>query len=194
MFSIAKACLIQRWTGTCAGIAMVLALYACTSVWQPVNGRLASHQWSIQVPEGWMRYSTPVYEMLSKDGPYLEYIFVQSQPLSQGFRYTRRKIGPNMLSHEMAQIIIDNTIADPQINHFNLLSSAPAMVGGQMGFKLVYSYQDRHGVDMQTIYYGAALPSSFFNLRYTATQRHYFSANLDDFEQVFQSLQWPDGT
>lgn len=169
-------------------LAMVLLLAGCATVWQPVQGRLETATWSIQVPDGWVRLTTPGYEMLSKDGPYLQYILIQETPIDKGFRYTRRVVTQDMLPHEMAGVVMDNLRADPQIMDLVLAENAPAMIGGQPGFKLVYSYQDRQGVAMRTIYYGTTNGARFFNLRYTATERHYFAVDRDAFEQVAKSL------
>ncbi len=128
--------------------------------------------------------------MLSKDGPYLEYILIQSRPLAQGFRFTRQKLDPDMLPHEAAQLITDNMRSDPMIRQWRLLASEPAMVGGHSGFRLTYSYQDPNGVTTKTIYYGVILSNQFFNLRYTAAQRYYFDKELPAFNQVVDSLRF----
>ena len=126
--------------------------------------------------------------MFSKDGPYLEYILIQSRPLGRGFRYTRQRLSPDMLPHEAAQLITNNMRIDPQIRQFRLLASEPAMVGGRLGFRLIYSYQDQNGVELKTIHYGVVLPDAYFNLRYTAAQRHYFDSELPTFNKVVDSL------
>jgi hypothetical protein len=169
-------------------LAVVLALTACAGPWKTAPDQLRSPQWSIASPDGWMHLSTQESEMLSKDGPYLEYILIQSRPLAQGFRFTNQKLSPDMLPHEAAQLIADNMRSDPLIRQFRLLASEPAMVGGQPGFRLIYSYRDQYGVETKTIYYGVILPNLFFNLRYTATQRHYFDKELPAFNEVFDSL------
>lgn len=137
-----------------------------------------------------MHLSTPESEILSKDGPYLEYILVQSRPLSQGFRYTKQKLSLQMLPHEAAQLITDNMRSDPLIRRFRLLFSEPAMVAGHVGFKLTFSYRDQNNVDIKTLYYGVVLQDRFFNLRYTAAQRHYFESGLPVFNEVLDSLRF----
>ena len=165
-----------------------LMLTACAGPWHTPPNQLSEPQWSITSPEGWMHLSTQESEMLSKDGPYLEYILIQSRSLAQGFRFTRQKLKPDMLPHEAAQVIADNMRSDPLIRQLQLLASEPAMVGGQAGFRLIYSYQDPYGVSTKTIYYGVILPNQFFNLRYTAADRYYFDKELPAFNQVVDSL------
>lgn len=171
-------------------IAVTLVLTACAGPWRTVPDQLGAPQWSITSPEGWMHLSMQESEMLSKDGPYLEYILIQSRSLAQGFRFTKQKLSPGMLPHEAARLITDNMRSDPLVRQFRLLSSEPAPVAGHAGFKLIYSYRDRFDVEIKTIYYGVILPNLFFNLRYTATRRHYFDQELPGFNKVFDSLRF----
>jgi len=169
--------------------AAVVVLMACAGPWQPVQGDLASPQWSFAAPEGWMHLRMPESEMLSKNGPYLEYILVQSRPLNKRFRFTKQVLDSGMLPHEAAQLIIDNLRSDPRFIGFQLLASAPAVTADHTGFKLTYSYVDKYGVTMKTIYYGVLLPDRFFNIRYTAAQRYYFDKELPTFKAVLGSIQ-----
>lgn len=171
-------------------IAATLMLTACAGPWNTAPVQLSEPQWSITSPEGWMHLSMQESEMLSKDGPYLEYILIQSRPLERGFRFTRQKLEADMLPHEAAQVIADNMRSDPLIRQLQLLAIEPATVDGHAGFKLIYSYQDPYGVEIKTIYYGVILPNQFFNLRYTAAQRYYFEKELPAFNQVFDSLRF----
>jgi hypothetical protein len=169
-------------------VAMMLA--ACAGPWKSAPNRLSAPQWSTSAPEGWMQLSTQDSEMLSKDGPYLEYILIQSRSMAQGFRFTNQQLTPDMLPHEAAQLVTDNMRSDPLIRKLRMLASEPAMVGGHAGFRLVYSYQDPSGVEIKTIYYGVILPDLFFNLRYTATQRYYFEKELPAFNEVLGGLRF----
>jgi hypothetical protein len=167
---------------------LALLVGGCASVWQASPSVLQSQHWSLNVPDGWMRFTTPTYDMLSKDGPYLQYLFVQERPFSQPLGHTKRKLDSSLLPHEAAEIIVDNLKSDPQIRRFTLLSSEPAEVDGKMGFRLEYSHLDQQGAEIQSIYYGVILTRTFFNLRYTAARRYYFQKYLDEFEQMRRSL------
>lgn len=171
-------------------VVATLMLTACAGPWNKAPDQLREPRWSITSPEGWMQLSTQESEMLSKDGPYLDYILIQSRSLAQGFRFTNQKLEPDMLPHEAAQVITDNMRSDPLIRQLQWLASEPAMVGGHAGFRLIYSYQDPYGVKIKTIYYGVILPDQFFNLRYTAAHRYYFNKELPAFNQAFDSLRF----
>lgn len=169
--------------------AVLMLTTACAGPWQPTQGDLTLPHWSIAAPEGWMHLSMPESEMLSKNGPYLEYILVQFRPLAKPFRFTKQVLDSGMLSHEATQVIIDNLVSDPRFRDFQLLASEPAVAANRAGFKLTYTYMDKYGVAMKTIYYGILLPDQFFNIRYTAAQRHYFEQELPTFKTVLSSLQ-----
>jgi len=175
-------------------IAAAAMLAACAGPWQPIQGNLTSPEWSIAAPQGWMHMSMPESEMLSKNGPYLEYILVQSRPLAKRFRFTRQVLDPGMLPHEAAQLIIDNLRSDPRFMGFQLLASEPVVAADRDGFKLTYSYVDKYGVTMKTVYYGIFLRDRFFSIRYSAAQRYYFEQELPTFETVLNSLQFPSGS
>ena len=175
-------------------MAALVLLTACAGPWQPIQGDLTSPQWSITAPKGWMHLSMPESEMLTKNGPYLEYILVQSRPLAKAFRFTKQVLDPSMLPHEAAQLIVDNLRSDPRFRCFQLLASEPAVAANCTGFKLTYSYLDKYGVTMKAIYYGVLLPDRFFNIRYTAALRYYFEQGLPTFKTVFGSLQLSSGS
>jgi hypothetical protein len=178
-----------------AGLWIVVTpiLSGCAGPWASAPNPLSASRWSITPPDGWMCLHTPESDMLSKDGPYLEYILVQARPLEQGFRFTKQKISPDMLPDEVAALITDSMRADPIIRAFRLLSSEPAMLGGHPGFKLTYRYQDQNDVAVMAIYYGVVVNDVFFNLRYTAARRYYFDSRLPAFNRVVDSLRFvPD--
>lgn len=170
-----------------------LAMAGCSGPWKRVPHQLSGHQWTFRPPEGWMHLTTLESEMLSRDGPYLAYILAQSRPLDQGFRFTRQKLHPAMLPHEAARVITDNLHSDPLIRQFELLACEPAMVDGHTGFRLVYRYRDSFEVAIKTVYYGVVLADRFFNLRYTAAERHYFEKEWPAFSHVLNSLRLSPG-
>jgi hypothetical protein len=175
-------------------IAMVIAglLTACAS-WTTAPSQLEAPQWSIDIPKGWMRFSTPDYDMLSKDGPYLQYILIQARPVEQPFRFTHRKLASGMLPHEAAQVVMDSLYSDPKIRQFSLIRNQPVTLDRFMGFRLEYSYIDTQGVDIRSVYYGAITGRFFVNLRYSAAKRHYFAKDMTEFEQIRQSLRLDAG-
>ena len=171
-------------------IAAAVLLAACAGPWRSAPETLGDQQWQIRPPKGWMYLAMPDADMFSKNGPYLEYILVQSRPLTQAFRSTRQKLSGDMLPHEAAQVIIDSMRFDPQVRQFELLGNRPATVGGRPGFKVTYRYRDAHDVTLKAMYIGVILYDRLITLRYTATQRHYFDAQESTFNTVVDSLRF----
>jgi hypothetical protein len=170
-----------------------MLITACAP-WQPAPSRVSAPHWSLEVPNGWMRLRTPEYEMFSKDGPYLQFILIQTRSLDQPFRFTRQRLASDLLPHEAAQVIISNLRSDPQIKNFTLVSNTPAALGAEIGFRLEYTYIDPQGVENRGIYYGVRMTDVFVNLQYTAAKRYYFNKDAPAFEQVRQSVRLFSGT
>jgi hypothetical protein len=175
------------------GVAILILVTGCSATWQPVPQILAGRSWTIDTADGWMRLATPTYEMLSLDGPYLQYVFIQELPLENGLRDSRQKLNEAMLPHEAAEVITDTMLSDQRIRMFKLIRNEPAMVGGKMGFRLVYTYEDDQGVAMKCDYYGVILSKTFFNVRYTAAERYYYEKDVNVFEKMTASLRFSDG-
>ena len=121
-------------------VVTVALLDGCASLWQQVEGRSEAAHCSIQMPEGWMRLSSDAYQLVSKDGPYLQYILLNEQPVTQGFQYTRRKIQADMLPNELAEVVISNLQGDPCVGQLRIIANEPAMVCGAEGFRLMFTY------------------------------------------------------
>lgn len=175
------------------GVAILLLVTGCSATWQPVPQILAGRSWTIDTADGWMRLATPNYEMLSQDGPYLQYVFIQELPLANGLCGSRQRLNVTMLPHEAAEVITDTMLSDQRIRMFKLIRNEPAVVGGKMGFRLVYTYLDDQGVEMKCDYYGVILSKTFFNVRYTAAERYYFDKDFNLFEKMTASLRFSDG-
>jgi len=179
--------MLNRWNSSMLLGFCLLLLSACT-VWRPVDGALDTQTYSMAMPDGWMRFDTDAYVMISRDGPFLQYVLVQERQLQQPFRYTRKTFKPEMLPLEAARIVVDDLKADPAVTGFEVLANQPALIDDHEGFKLVFRYRNRSGLPLQTTYYGLIHESRFYSLRYTSAERHYFSKDLALFEEIRQSF------
>lgn len=163
-------------------------LLGSCAVWTPVEGPLQTDTYELKAPDGWMRFDTGAYVMISRDGPYLQYVLVQERPLRQPFRYTRKTFTSNMLPLEAAAIVINDLQADPALAGFQILANEPATIDGREGFKLVFRYRNRSGLPLKTVYYGFLHKAFFYSLRYTSAERHYFQKDLAVFEEIRQTF------
>ena len=94
-----------------------------------------------------------------------------------------------MLPEEAAQIIIDELISDQNLINLKLLNNVPETIKGYTGFKLLYTYQDSEGHTFKTLYYGFIKEDTFFNLRFTASDRFHFQRDIEGFHYLMNSFE-----
>lgn len=135
----------------------------------------AEFNFSIDIPEGWWRVKSEKYLMITKDGAFKHYIFVQQRPLMTPFNNTGKTLQPDALPHEIAQIIVDELTADPNLTGLQMIENLPATVAGQPGFQLTFLYTDPLGIIFKTVYYGCIQGERFYNMRYSASEEAYFN-------------------
>ena len=126
--------------------------------------------------------------LITKEGPFLQYVLIQQRQLDKAFKFTGKKIKSGMLPQEAAAIIIDELASDRNLNNFSIIENAPAVIDGHDGFKILFTYKDKKGSKFKTLYYGFVSDDSFYNLRYCAAMRHYFERDIAAFEQIIGSF------
>jgi hypothetical protein len=168
----------------------MLFIFSCASAAQERSlKKLPDADFSVDIPDGWWKPEYTSKYLLTKDGPYLQYVLIQQRPLNKPFRNTKKKIRGGMLPQEAAGIIIDELASDRYLMNFSVIENAPATVDGHAGFKILFIYKDKKGSQFKTLYYGFISGNSFYNLRYSAAARHYFDKDIADFEQIVSSFQ-----
>lgn len=164
-------------------------LFSCASAAKERSLKeLPDANFSVAIPDGWWKPEYTNKYLITKDGPYLQYVLIQQRPLDRSFRYTQKKIKSGMLPQEAAGIIIDELASDRFLISFKVMENAPATVDGQAGFKILFTYNDKKGSQFKTLYYGLISGASFYNLRYCAAMRHYFEKDIAEFEQIISSF------
>ena len=167
----------------------LLFLFNCVSAAQERSlKKLPNADFSVDIPVGWWKPEYTGKYLLTKDGPYLQYVLIQQRPLTKAFRYTKKKIRPGMLPQEAAGIIIDELASDRYLINFSVIENAPATVDGRAGFRILFTYTDKKKSQFKTLYYGFINADSFYTLRYCAAARHYFDKDIADFDQIINSF------
>lgn len=170
----------------CVVLAVALAACAHTGSKPPTSFNAA-------LPEGWRTIDTdePMLFM-TKDGGYKQFIMIRERPLSDPFVFTQRTLYSGMLPEQAAELVVNEIIADTNISNFSLLENLPARIAGHSGFRLTFLYTDADGFIFKTIYYGFIRGTTFYNIRYGATEdptrENYFERDLKTFQQVFESF------
>ena len=167
----------------------ILIVSGCASAAQERSlKKLPDTDFSVDIPDGWWKPEYTSKYLLTKDGPFLQYVLIQQRPLKKPFRYTKKKIRKGMLPQEAAGIIIDELASDRYLMNFGVIENMPATIDGHSGFKIRFTYKDKKESQFKTIYYGFISGDSFYNLRYCAADRHYFKKDLADFEHIISSF------
>jgi hypothetical protein len=135
-----------------------------------------------------MQLDHPRYLLLSKDGPFLQYILVQQFPVDRPFQNTKKRFREGMLPQEAARVIIDDMASDPGLCNFQLIRSEPAALDSLDGFRLLFTYENPQGLIYKTLYYGFIAGRTYYSIRYNAAQRHYYEKDLDTFDQTLGSF------
>lgn len=149
--------------------------------------RPTNYSFTIDVPEGWRRIDRP-YLLITKEGPFLQNIMVQTRHISRSFRYTQKKMRKGMLPEEAAQIIIDEYTSDQNIGNLKVLNNAPAQINGHNGFKILLTYLGPKENEFHTLYYGFIKADTYFNLRFSAGDSQYYQKDIETFNRMLNSF------
>ncbi|UCD80626.1 MAG: hypothetical protein JSW26_04105 [Desulfobacterales bacterium] len=167
--------------------------YGCaSSVKNSSLEKLPDSNFSVEIPDGWWKPEYTNKYLITKDGPFQQYVLIQQRPISKPFKHTRKKINSGMLPQEAAGIIIDELASDRYLMNFSVIENVPAAIDGHDGFKILFSYKDKKGAAFKTLYYGFIDGDIFYSLRYCAELQHYFEKDLATFEQIISSFKLID--
>jgi hypothetical protein len=173
----------------------ILIIISCASAAKERSlNELPDADFSVAIPNGWWKPQYTDKYLITKDGPYLQYVLIQRRPLEKSFRYTRKKMKSDMLPQEAAGIIVDELASDRFLTNFSVIDNTPARIDGQPGFKILFTYNDKKGAQFKTLYYGFISGGWFYNLRYCAAERHYYQKDIAEFEQIKNSFKVIDRT
>ena len=151
----------------------------------PVAMATDEFNFSIDIPEGWWRVKTDKYLVVTRDGAFKHYVLVQERPLSKPFKNTGKILKPTLLPNEVAQIVVDEVSADPNLTGLQIIENNPATVAGKPGFQLTLFYTDPAGIIFKTMYHGCIHGDRYYNLRYAASEEKYFN---EEAWQIFSGV------
>jgi len=179
----------MRWLGGC--LAAILMAGCATASFTAVSGKLAllDQGLDVSLPEGWYR-AEAVREalLLTRDGPQLQFIYLQRVSLDKELSHTKRKFARGMLPRDAVELEAENLRANQAAIDFGLLEKAPVIVAGQPGFRLVYTWKTKEGLRLKAVHYGVLHGNGLYRLIYQAAARHYFDRDLETFERVRESF------
>jgi hypothetical protein len=171
-------------------LIVVILLTGC-GPWTKAGGQYKStkHNFILDIPQGWYRLNTSKYLFITKDGVPLQNVVVNRISVDEPLEHTKKGLDREMLPQEAAEVIIDNTSSDPALLSFTLLENVPMTIYNRPGFKLLYTYKNRDGLEYKSIYCGFMSGDWLYGIRYSAPSRYYFSKDVGTFEEILNSLQ-----
>ena len=109
---------------------------------------------SVAIPEGWRKLNSSEYLMITREGAFSQYILVQQRRVDKPFKHTEKKLNKYMLPQQAAEVIVDDISSDSLVLHFHLSECVQTRVNQYNGFRIVYTYKEKGGLNFLTIFYG----------------------------------------
>jgi len=171
-------------------LLLTLLLSIGCAPWVQVGGlyKMESHNYSVELPQGWMRWNQGDQLLITRDGVPLQNIQIIRRNIEEPLKYTKRKLSKTMLPQEAAEVILDNVASNKDISDFGLVENTPLRVSGISGFKAIYSYKTKDGLKVKSVYCGFIQDQWFYGINYNAPERHYFDKDISTFENVLESF------
>jgi hypothetical protein len=148
----------------------------------------AAQSCAVDIPAGWRQIPTNRYFMLTREGPFYQYALVQRRPVDRPFQHTKKRLKPDMLPQEAAEVLADEMLSDQNLHSLQIIENEPAQVKGSQAFKLLFTYADPEGRTYKTVYYGFLQGGYYYSLRFTAAGNEYFERDLNTFDAMVQSF------
>lgn len=171
-------------------LLILLLFVAGCAPWAKVGGLYTSkpHNFSVELPAGWMKFNTRERLYTTRDGVLLQNIIIERLNIEKPLEHTKKKFSKDMLPQEVAEVILDNISSDQTVLNFEVIENIPARISGFPGFKVVFTYKNKDGLRLKSILYGFIDNEWFYGIRYTAALRYYFDKDRKTFEKVFESF------
>jgi hypothetical protein len=173
-------------------IVCVVVLMAGCAHWVKTEGPYTSDSlnFTVDPPQAWMRSNNDNPLLITRDGAMLQRIVISRIGFSdeKQFNATKKRVTPDMLPQELAEVVADNVQSEKNITSMTVEETTPATISGKPGFRLQLFYSTKEGLRYRFICYGLASGNYFYRVMYAAPVRHYFDKDLAAFEKVATSF------
>lgn len=170
-------------------IFLTLFIAGCAG-WSPANGLYEdrARRYSVELPNGWFMNDSNSALFLTRNGPELQYIFVQTQPLGKPIIYNRKSLYHGMTSVEMAEYFLENNSFNQRVGSLKAGEITTGQVLGYPGFKMEGSYENADGLAHGFTYYGFMTGELYYGVSYSAPERVYYKKDIEEFNRFFSSF------
>ncbi|MEW5894945.1 MAG: hypothetical protein AB1650_04195 [Candidatus Omnitrophota bacterium] len=142
-----------------------------------------------QLPVGWAKIRNfDCLLHMSKDGLTLQNIFISRINIDKELPLTKRKITAQMLPHELAQLIIDETQLNKEFLNLTVLSNEPYTSLPVAAFLIEFKYTNNDFVPYHVKEIGFVQGNYYYQIRYEACEQHYYHDGIKDFDEFLKTL------
>lgn len=168
-------------------IQSLIFLTGCSSSWKITKTHEKNIHYSFETPPKWMISSKGPSTILSRHGPSLERILISKQKISEAQLNTNLRIYPEILPHELGEVLLSSIISSPGISNVVLTNMQISNIDSRNSVNITADYQVGDVTFTDFIY--AFVDKQFlYQIRFIATKRHYFNESLDEFNSVVKSF------
>ena len=176
-----------------AALGLVVSLLAACGGWERIAGSKSpgpGNAYTIDLPLGWVRMTQQTGEVVvTRDGPGLQAIVMKRIPNKRAFQKGKKSIAPDILPSELAELEIAEWKArNEQLAALTVLDNSPALVGGQLAYRIQFRYYNDSGLPFDNIIYGFADKDYYHTILFSAPGLHYFGKYQGDFENAVLSV------
>ena len=173
-------------------IVLVIIMCGCAA-WQLVK---VERKWKYSnleanIPGGWMKFNSPTDILfLTRDGELLQTIRIYRYQTEKNkeLPISKKKFSNNMLTQEIAELIINEIGLRKGTQNLKLLEDTPTKVGGQEGFKLEYTFNTADSLQIKSIIYGFKDNKFIYLIQYQAAQQYYFDKDIVTFQKFINDF------
>ncbi|HEX2958309.1 MAG TPA: hypothetical protein VHO70_15855 [Chitinispirillaceae bacterium] len=159
----------------------------CSSSWKVTRETCKNRYYSFTPPPKWMLFKQGLSVLLSCHGTTLERISITRRDIITPLPNTLLKVTPEMLPHELGEVIVSRAMATPGVSNVVLRELCPAVVDGVPGVKCTFDYQI-NDLKFTDIVYSIVDILYLFEIRFSATRRYYYDESIDAFESIVKSF------
>lgn len=159
----------------------------CASGWKITGTKFKNPHYLFTPPPNWMMIYEGTSTILSKHGPSLERILIFRNKVTDQLPFTNLQIYPEMLPHELGEVILSRIIAAPQVSNVCLLEESVSEIDSIQAVRLTIEYQI-DAIGFTDLIYAFTDGLFLYELRYTAAKRHYYGESISIFETLVKSF------
>ncbi len=176
---------MQKVITTLVTAALLIVITGCAPSWKLTKADFRTLDYTIKTPMRWMIIHKGSATLISNHGPALESILIRCHDIGDKIPSTTLMVLPNMLPHEIGELIISQQRAGPAVTDVEVTKESIAKVDNKKAVRVVFDYRE-DGIIFTDIVYGVLDGQKFYELRYCAAKRHYFNESLDVFELMVE--------